>query len=100
MDLLFFGFISIGISRPTAIKISRVLNILFQMVNNILGVTVLYYLSNQPFDVFRFTYFQIFCAATALVAQAIGFFLGAWAPIKVGLKRQVVGRAVVGFAYY
>ncbi|KAK6641864.1 hypothetical protein RUM44_013582 [Polyplax serrata] len=56
-----------------------------QMVNTVLGVTVLYYLSNQPFDVFRFTYFQIFCAATALVAQAIGFFLGAWAPIKVAI---------------
>lgn len=59
------------------------------MLNSLFGVSILYYLANQPFDLFRFTYFQIFCMATSLVSQAIGFFLGAWAPVKVCLNDQI-----------
>lgn len=56
------------------------------MFNCIVGVPILYYLSDQPFEWFRFAYFVLFCTITSLAAQAIGFALGATVPIKVKLK--------------
>ncbi|KAL0266301.1 UNVERIFIED_CONTAM: hypothetical protein PYX00_008887 [Menopon gallinae] len=99
--LIYLGKMSVTLTIPNELHVLRaehfnrwysllpyylsmiIIEIPMQTINCFIGVTIVYYLSNQPLELFRYSYFILFCTAIALAAQAIGFFLGATVPVKI-----------------
>lgn len=111
--LVYMGKMAVMLIIPNEIRILRVehfnrwysllpfylsmiiIEIPMQMFNCIVGVPILYYLSDQPMEWFRYAYFLLFCIVTSLAAQAIGFFLGATVPVKIAVFVGPVGAATI-----
>ncbi|KAK6640138.1 hypothetical protein RUM44_011824 [Polyplax serrata] len=80
------GTNSISIVEQFSLLYSRQLLIIRRkpIICCFLHVPLSYYLTGQPLDWNRFTYFTITTVASSLAAQACGFLLGVTVPKKVG----------------
>lgn len=64
-----------------------------------LYIGISYFLTDQPQD-FRLFLFVLFCTASSLCAQSMGYFIGATTPIKVGLIQMLLFSATNYFFFF
>lgn len=59
------------------------LMVFFQIINILATIPPIYYLSDQPVEIFRIAVFTAIVTVTILTAQSFGFMLGTMLPIRV-----------------
>lgn len=72
-------------------KTNELINVVLQIIATIMYVLVTYFMTMQPTELFRLTFFLIMCVLVSLVAQSFGLFIGASMNIKVRKQLFVIG---------